>query len=128
VDQQTEHKLMLAGADAVVTPELVGGERIAALATQPGLAEFIDTVVRDSATEFRIRRFVVAHKSSTVGRTLSDLDLRRDSGAMVIGIARGSEAIRINPDPNTPFRSGDCIFGIGSAEQLRSLEHLFEDA
>jgi len=127
VDQQTEHKLLLAGATAVVTPELVGGERIAALATQPGLAEFIDTVVGDSATEFRIRRFVVSHRSPTVGRTLSDLDLRRDSGAMVIGIAQGGEAIRINPDPHTPFRGGDCVFGVGSAEQLQSLEHLFED-
>ena len=127
IDQQTEHKLLLAGASAVVTPELVGGERIAALATQPGLAEFIDTVVRDSATEFRIRRFVVAQNSSTVGRTLSDLDLRRDSGAMVIGIAQGGETIRINPDPHTPFKGGDCIFGIGSASQLESLERLFED-
>lgn len=128
IDQQTEHKLLLAGASAVVTPELVGGERIAALATQPGLAEFIDTVVRDSATEFRIRRFVVAQNSSTVGRTLSDLDLRRDSGAMVIGIAQGGETIRINPDPHTPFKGGDCIFGIGSASQLESLERLFEDS
>lgn len=127
IDQQTEHKLLLAGASAVVTPELVGGERIAALATQPGLAEFIDTVVRDSATEFRIRRFVVAQNSSTVGRTLSDLDLRRDSGAMVIGIAQGGETMRINPDPHTPFKGGDCIFGIGSASQLESLERLFED-
>ena len=128
IDEQTEHKLLLAGADAVVTPELVGGERIAALATQPGLAEFMDTVVRDSATEFRIRRFVVAHDSPTVGRTLSDLDLRRDSGAMVIGIAPGGETIRINPDPHAPFKGGDYIFGIGSAAQLQSLEHLFEDA
>lgn len=127
IDQQTEHKLLLAGASAVVTPELVGGERIAALATQPGLAEFIDTVVRDFATEFRIRRFVVAQNSSTVGRTLSDLDLRRDSGAMVIGIAQGGETMRINPDPHTPFKGGDCIFGIGSASQLESLERLFED-
>jgi voltage-gated potassium channel len=125
-DEQTEHKLLLAGANAVVTPELVGGERIAALATQSGLAEFIDTVVKDSATEFRIRRFVVSDASNTIGRTLSDLDLRQDSGAMVIGVAQEGESIRINPDPHAPFSAGDCLFGVGSAEQLRSLERLFE--
>jgi voltage-gated potassium channel len=127
VDDQTEHKLFLAGASAVVTPELVGGERIAALATQPGLAEFIDTVVGDFAIEFRIRRFVISGQSSTVGRTLADLDLRRDSGAMVIGVAPEGEPLRINPDPHTPFASGDCVFGVGSAAQLQSLEHLLEE-
>ena len=126
IDDETERKLTLAGADAVVTPERVGGERIAALATQPGLAEFIDTVVRDSATEFRIRRFVVSHTSPSIGRTLSDLDLRRDSGAMVIGIAQTDEPLQINPDPHQPFADGDCVFGIGSAEQLESLGRLLE--
>lgn len=127
IDEQTEMKLTLAGADAVVTPERVGGERIAALATQPGLAEFIDTVVRDSATEFRVRRFVVSNTSPTIGRTLSDLDLRRDSGAMVIGIAQTDEPMQVNPDPHQPLESGDCVFGIGSVQQLESLEMLLEN-
>ncbi|GMQ93893.1 MAG: potassium channel protein [Acidimicrobiia bacterium] len=127
VDIETENKLKLAGADAVVTPELLGGERIAALATQPGLAEFIDTVVRDSTTEFRIKRFVVADRSPSVGRTLSQLDLRKDSGAMVIGVAQEGEPIRMNPDPDKTFEHGDCVLGIGSETQLESLSHLFED-
>jgi voltage-gated potassium channel len=127
VDDQTEHKLLLAGANAVVTPEQVGGERIAALATQPGLAEFIDTVVGDSATEFRVRRFVISEHSNTVGQTLADLDLRRDSGAMVIGVAQEGEPLRINPDPHAPFAGGDCVFGVGSAAQLQSLERLLEE-
>lgn len=126
VDKETENKLLLAGADAVVTPESVGGERIAALATQPGLAEFIDTVVRDSATEFRIKRFIVSDTSPSVGKSLSELDLRRDSGAMVIGMAEEGEPIRMNPDPFKPFTTGACVFGIGTAEQLESLQHLFE--
>ncbi len=126
VDEETENKLTLAGADAVVTPESVGGERIAALATQPGLAEFIDTVVRDLATEFRIKRFIVSDESPSVGKTLSELDLRKDSGAMVIGMAEAGESIEMNPDPSTPFTTGACVFGIGTPEQLESLEQLFE--
>ncbi len=126
VDKETEKKLMLAGADAVVTPESVGGERIAALATQPGIAEFIDSVVRDSATEFRIKRFIVSDTSPSVGKTLSELDLRRDSGGMVIGIAEEGEPIRVNPDPFEPFTTGACVYGIGTVEQLETLEHLFE--
>ena len=127
-DAQTEKKLRLAGADSVVTPHQISGERIAALATQPGLAEFIDMVVRDSATEFRVKRFIVSDQSDSIGRTLADLDLRRDSGAMVIGIAEEGMPIRMNPDPNAPFTAGACVFGIGTADQLESLGSTFETA
>ena len=126
IDHQTEKKLTLAGADAVVTPELVGGLRMAALATQPGLAEFIETVVRDSAYEFRIERFIVGHGSPVVGRSLSQLDLRKDAGAMVVGIAGEGEAMRPNPDPVQPLKPGDLVFGLGTENQLDRLRVLLE--
>jgi voltage-gated potassium channel len=128
IDHETEKKLTLAGADAVVTPELVGGERIAAFATQSGLAEFVDTVVHSSAVEFRIQRFVVPERSKIVGRTIADLNLRRNSGAMVIGVAPPNDTMRVNPDPNTPFIGGDLVFGLGTANELASLEAIFADA
>ncbi|MDJ0791338.1 MAG: NAD-binding protein [Acidimicrobiia bacterium] len=126
IDAETEKKLTLAGADAVVTPELVGGARMAALATQPGLAEFIETVVHDSANEFRIKRFIVGDRSEVVGKSLTELHLRRDSGAMVIGVTGEGEPMRINPDPAQPFRAGDAVYGIGTEVQLDRLEHILE--
>jgi voltage-gated potassium channel len=128
VDHETEKKLTLAGADAVVTPELVGGERIAAFATQSGLAEFLDTVVHSSAVEFRIQRFIVPDQSHVVGQTIADLNLRRNSGAMVIGVAPPNDSVKVNPDPNTPFTSGDLVFGLGTASELARLEAIFADA
>jgi voltage-gated potassium channel len=128
IDHETEKKLTLAGADAVVTPELVGGERIAAFATQSGLAEFLDTVVHSNAVEFRIQRFVVPERSNVVGRTIADLNLRRNSGAMVIGVAPPNDTVKVNPDPNTPFIGGDLVFGLGTANELASLQAIFADA
>jgi voltage-gated potassium channel len=124
VDHETEKKLTLAGADAVVTPERVGGDRMAALSTQPGLAEFIETVVRDTATELRIKRFIVSDTSDVVGQSLSQIDLRKDSGAMVIGVCAEGEPMRVNPDPSQPFRPGDAVFGIGSENQLVHLQDI----
>ena len=126
IDSQTEKKLSLAGADAVVTPELVGGNRMAALATQPGLTEFFETVVRDSANEFRIERFIIGPDSRVIGKSLSQLDLRKDSGAMVIGVTGEGEPMRINPDPVQPFREGEAVFGIGTEAQLDRLRVIIE--
>jgi voltage-gated potassium channel len=124
VDHQTEKKLTLAGADAVVTPERVGGDRMAALATQPGLAEFIETVVRDTTAELRIKRFIVSDTSDVIGRTLSEIDIRKDSGAMVIGVCAEGEPMQVNPDPLQPFRPGDAVFGIGSEDELVHLQDI----
>lgn len=126
IDGETEKKLTLAGADAVVTPELVGGLRMAALATQPGLAEFIETVVHDTASEFRIERFIIGDESAVVGSSLSALNLRKDSGAMVIGVTGSGEPMRVNPDPAQPFRAGDAVFGIGTEGQLDRLQVIIE--
>ena len=128
IDRETEKKLTLAGANAVVTPELVGGERIAAFATQPGLADFLDTVVHSSAVEFRIQRFVVPENSFVVGQTIADLNLRRNSGAMVIGVSAPDAPLRGNPDPRVPFNGGDLVFGLGTADELARLEEIFSGA
>ena len=112
----------------MVTPELVGGERIAAFATQPGLAEFLDTVVHSSAVEFRIQRFVVPENSFVVGQTIADLNLRRNSGAMVIGVSAPDDSVRVNPDPRVPFNGGDLVFGLGTADELARLEEIFSGA
>ena len=97
---------------------------MAALSTQPGLAEFIETVVRDTATELRIKRFIVSDTSDVVGQSLSQIDLRKDSGAMVIGVCGQGEPMRVNPDPSQPFRPGDAVFGIGSEKQLVHLQDI----
>lgn len=124
VDHETEKKLALAGATSVVTPELVGGERMAALAIEPALADFLDAVVSNSAIAFRIKRYTVSSRSAVVGKSLVELNLRSGTGAMVIGVTSPGEEVRINPDPTIPFQAGDVIYGLGSADDLDKLEVL----
>ncbi len=90
-----------------------GFGRVGASAWRALTRDGLDTVVHSSAVEFRIQRFVVPENSQVVGQTIADLDLRRDSGAMVIGVAAPDATIRVNPDPHLPFKSGDGVFGLG---------------
>jgi voltage-gated potassium channel len=128
IDLQTEKKLQLAGARGVVTPELVGGLKIAEYATHPGLGEFVDTLFRDPSTEFQIRRFRVAPDASVIGRSLSDLDLRREGGAMIVSISQSDQPVHTHPDPSRPFIADDTVYAIGSASQLDQLAGLLEPA
>ena len=109
-----------------MTPELVGGLKIAEYATHPGLGEFVDTLFRDPSTEFQIRRFIVGAESQVIGRSLADLDLRRQGGAMIVAITRSSQPVHTHPDPSRPFLADDVVYAIGSEMQLDQLAGLLE--
>ena len=61
--------------------------------------------------------------SALVGKTLQDVPLRTETGASVVAIMRGEDALP-NPDPATVFRVGDTVMIIGSHEQCRAAETL----
>jgi voltage-gated potassium channel len=50
----TEQKLLRAGADRVVNPQRIGGNRIAAFALQPHVTDFLDVAMHDEEVEFRL--------------------------------------------------------------------------
>ena len=56
---ESERKLRLAGADAVVAPQAVGAERLALMAAQPEIAQIFDVVLHGSPIEFHIEELDV---------------------------------------------------------------------
>ena len=66
--EQAVPKLLQAGADRVVNPQKLGGIRMAALAIQPHVAEFLDVVMHDGSLEFRLAEIQVLPHSELVGK------------------------------------------------------------
>lgn len=126
--EETEKKLYRAGADRVVAPQLVGGQRLATLAMRPNLAEFIDFVVGGRTVEFQVEEFIVADGSPIVGKTLRELDLRRVSGAMVLAVGESPGKLSLNPDPDHIFSAGELVVGVGTTPQLQNLRDLVTEA
>ena len=124
VSAETVKKLYLAGADRVVAPQIVGGERIATLAMKPGLAEFIDFVSRDRTVEFQVEEMKVLPGSQIIGKSLRQLDLRRQSGALVLAIGGASGSVSLNPSPDHLFAAEQVLIGIGTDPQLQTLRQL----
>jgi CPA2 family monovalent cation:H+ antiporter-2 len=66
-----------------------------------------------------VNRVPVPLESTAVGRTLSELDLRRRTGATVLAVERGGD-LRVNPPPELRLEAGDCLlaFADGAALEL----------
>ncbi len=119
--ESAEAKLTQAGANRVVNPQHIGGERIAALILQPSVADFLDVVMHDAGLEFRLAEVTVAADSPLAGLSLRDAHIRDRTGALVLAMRDRSGRFRTNPTPETPIQAGELLIAIGTPEQLASL-------
>lgn len=123
-DIEAEEKIRLAGADRVVAPQRVGARRMAAMALQPGLADFVDLVIRGHHVEFRVERVTVASGSRLDGQSLKGAGVRQHSGAMVLAIERPHEGVEVNPDADRIIPRGSVLVAIGTSAQIAALNAL----
>lgn len=121
---EAEEKLRLAGADRVVSPQMVGAHRLAALAAEPRLDEFVDVILHGKLVELRIEGFEVGERSVLAGTSLRDSDIREMSGAQVLALESPGGDIVFNPGPDALIRPGHTLIAIGSSEQVESLRSI----
>ena len=119
--ESAEAKLTQAGANRVVNPQQIGGERISALVLQPSVADFLDVVMHDRNLEFRLAEVEVDGGSSLAGLSLRDAHLRDRTGALVLAMRNAAGAFLTNPAPDTLIQAGEILIAIGTATQLASL-------
>jgi voltage-gated potassium channel len=68
-DEQTMQKLYVAGADHVVSPNLTGGSRMAAMLLRPQVVSFLDVATQGRASSFAWRRCECRRGRRSPGRS-----------------------------------------------------------
>lgn len=115
-------KLRSVGADAVVSPNHIGGLRMASEMVRPSVVSFLDKMLRATDSSLRFNEVVVPVESRAAGRMLGELYVRESTGLEVIGIYRADKTIVYNPGYETEVHGGDALIVICTAEQLAKLE------
>lgn len=119
----SEPKILRSGADRVITPNVIGGRRMAAMVMRPVVSDYLDIVTHGDALEFRLDSVTVGAGSRLDGVSIKDGRVRGETGAYVLAV-RNSSAINANPSPDTILRAGDEIVVLGTAEQLEAIASL----
>lgn len=120
--ESAEAKLLQAGADRVVNPQHIGGQRIAAMILQPSVTDFLDVVMHDADIEFRLAEVEVGARSPIAGRSLRDAHIRDRTGALVLAMRDAAGRFRSNPSPETEICAGEVLIAIGTPDQLAALQ------
>jgi voltage-gated potassium channel len=124
-DFDAERKLRLAGADRVVLPYATAGQVMANLVLRPQVTAFLDTVTTAVGPDLQLAEIEVGETCSAAGRTIRDLRIRHETGAIVIALRRHDGTFDTTPEPDTRLAVGDVLIGVGSPDELARLEDLF---
>lgn len=118
-------KLEMAGADRTLSPYAVGGRRLASLATQPLIVDFLDIVTRgEKGIEFRLEEFGVPRESPLANHSIGQLQIGEKTGAMVLAIRTLEGRFDTTPSAQDTINTGDTLIVLGTREQVERLEAL----
>ncbi len=116
--EETESKLLQAGADRVVSPYTRAGRHIAELALRPQVADFIDAALSHGELAFSMEEVAVTEGGPLAGRSVAEL---QHDGIHVLAIVRGDREYEANPPADRRLAVGEGLIVSGAAEPLRRL-------
>jgi voltage-gated potassium channel len=115
-------KIRRSGADAVVSPNFIGGMRLVSELLRPAVVRFLDDMLRDRRAAFRIEEIQLGDRASALGATLRDARVRERFGMTVLAVRAGDQQSWVyNPDAGEPIGPGMTLVVLGSAEQVAEL-------
>jgi len=104
------------GADRVIQPEEEMGRRLARMLASPNTIDFIELAPGYSVVE-------IVPSSNMLGRTLTELDLRRRVGVNVLAIRRG-DTVNAVPKGEDIVTKNDILIVAGMDEGIDNLRKL----
>jgi len=123
-DERSIVKLKRAGASEVISPNIIGGLRMASLAIRPSVVSFLDIVTHHGEVDLRLEEVRIPDSSPFHGKLLKDLQIPNRTGVIVIGIRRKDGSFILNPISTTMVLRGDTLIIIGTKEQFERLKSL----
>ncbi|MFZ9215686.1 MAG: potassium channel family protein [Vulcanococcus sp.] len=136
--EEAEGKLRLAGADQVVSPYVAGGRAMAATALRPLAVTFMELL---AGSDCEVEEFLLSEHPERLGdlngASLSELQLGRRSGALVLAIRNPAssqlstgalESLIANPGGDVRLGPGQLLVVMGSKRQLQDFGTLLGGA
>jgi len=126
-DDHSVEKLKRAGATNVIMPDKIGGQRMAKLVAEPDLVEFIEYLMLQSHKDVSLEEISCENLAVCfANKSIKELDIRKVSGANIIGLKKPDKSFIVNPSPEIRLSQGDQLFVLGKQEEIESLKSLIE--
>ena len=118
-------KFIRAGANIVVSPNQIGGMRMASELVRPQVVSFFDQMLRDHRGNYRMEQVTVTDGADFAGKKLSESNIASRTGLLIVALKRpGEEGFIYNPVGNESVPSGSTLVVIGSVDAMQRLRQI----
>lgn len=125
-DEGSDIKLKRAGASKVVSPYLIGGNRMAQAVLRPNVVDFIEIATGREHLELQMEEIIIPDDSGFIGETLVSSGFRKETGVMIVGIKKSNGSMVFNPESHTTIERQDTLIVLGQPVAIGKLEYLVQ--
>ncbi len=128
IEDHAHEKLSRAGANRTISPNEIGGRRMAALMLRPTVISFLDMITHVGDVTLDLEDVVLEPSSSLLGQTLKTAKIPEKTGLIVLAIKKAAGQMIFNPGSDEKLLVGDSMIVLGTDEQINALKRLSHDS
>lgn len=121
IEKGSAQKLKRAGADKTISPNEIGGIRMAYLMLKPHVVSFLDIVTRFDDELLELGEVNVDSGSEISGLMIKDAGIPQRTGLIIIAIRSPGEKLRFNPGPKEHLHPGSSMLVLGKPDKIELL-------
>ena len=126
VEEESEQKIRMVGADGVVTPSFIGGLRMVSEMVRPAVVNFLDIMLRAKDQTIRIDEIDLSKGSLLIGKSIKDTGILDTEGVTVVALRDSmSDSYLFNPSGATRLHENNIIIIMGKVDIINKIK---EDA
>jgi voltage-gated potassium channel len=114
--EDSEKKLMRAGADRVISPYKTSGSEMARVALRPQVGGALDLA------DYRMEEIEVSPECEAVGKSIGDVS----GPAVIVALRHTDGRLETQPPAQTVLNVGDMIIAMGPAAAVERLDRMFQ--
>jgi voltage-gated potassium channel len=119
--EHSEKKLIRAGADRVVLPYLIGGQRMAQTLIKPAVTDFLEFTVHNQEMGLEMAELEVGKGSALNQLTLIDSGIRQKFDVIIMAVRKKIGDMAFNPSSTTRIEAGDTLIALGKSKDIEEL-------
>ncbi len=119
-DEESYKKMILAGADKVFSPYIIGGKSVANAILRPNVSEFFDFTL-NSELHVDVMEIKILPDMKFCGRSIAESGIR-DFGLIVLALKKVDGRLIYNPKAVEIIEEGDIIILIGNLNDCKKFE------
>ncbi len=128
IEDHAHEKLTRAGADRTISPNEIGGRRMAALMLRPTIISFLDMITHVGDVVLDLEDILISEKSELIGTKLKDANIPERTGLVVLALQKKrSTRMLFNPGPDEELELGDSMIVLGTQDQTHILKEIAHD-